>query len=110
MQSQLGKYRDIVQKMISNPDDSSYGKKTYYFIFSPNYNNIDTQKIKDSKGYETIKYNDIHDFFDKNKVDDKYFNDFVNAMYKHTKPIDNDLYEDMKQKFLLKIKSKKPNG
>lgn len=110
VQSQLGKYRDIVQKMISNPDDSSYGKKTYYFIFSPNYNNIDTQKIKDSKGYETIKYNDIHDFFDKNKVDDKYFNDFVNAMYKHTKPIDNDLYEDMKQKFLLKIKSKKPNG
>lgn len=110
VQSQLGKYRDIVQKMISNPDDSSYGKKTYYFIFSPNYNNIDTQKIKDSKGYETIKYNDIHDFFDKNKVDDKYFNDFVNAMYKHTKPIDNDLYEDMKQNFLLKIKSKKPNG
>lgn len=109
VQSQLGKYRDIVQKMIADPDDSSHGKKSHYFIFSPNYNKIDTQKIKDSTGYKTIKYSCIHDFFDKNRVDDKYFNDFVNAMYKHTKPIDNDLYEEMKQKFLLKIKSKNPN-
>lgn len=106
VQTQLGKYHDIIENMISDPNDSSYGKKSHYFIFSPNYNNIDTQKIKDSKGYETIKYSAIYDFFDKNRVDDKYFDDFVNAMYKHTKPIDNDLYEDMKQKFSTKIKSK----
>ena len=109
VQTQLGKYHNIVENMINDKNDSSYGKKPYYFIFSPNYNNIDTQKIKDSKGYETIKYNKIHKFFEENKINDKYFNDFVNAMYKHTKPIDNDLYEDMKQKFLAKIKSKNPN-
>ena len=109
VQTQLGKYHDIIEKMISDPDDSSNGKKSYYFIFLPNYNKIDTQKIKDSKGYETIKYSDIYSFFDENKVYDKYFNDFINAMYKHTQPIDNDLYDDMKQKFVKRIKSKNPN-
>ena len=110
VQTQLGKYHKIVENMINDPDDSSHGKKSHYYIFSPDYNNIDTQKIKDSTGYKTIKYSAIHKFFDKNKIDDKYFNDFVNAMHKHKQLIDNDLYEDMKQKFLSKINSKNPNG
>lgn len=103
IQTQLGKYRDIVETMVKNKDDSAFNKKTSYFIFTPDYNDINTKTIKDSKGYETIKYSELYNFFAKHKIDDKYYNDFVNAMYKHTKNIDNDLYEDMKIKFTNKI-------
>lgn len=40
-----------------------------------------------------------------------YFDDFINAMYKHTKDYDNDLEEEMQRRFQNTIcKAKKGSG
>ena len=58
--------------------------------------------------YKNIEYKKIYDFYKKFKdnefADDKYFKDFLNALYKHTLPIDSDIYEEMLDRFILKVK------
>ena len=97
VQSQLKKYYQFVTS------DDEYRKKTAScFIFSPNYNLIDLSKFSCGEKYTIVYYREIYNFFVENRsLFDKvpYFDDFINAMYKHTKDYDNDLEEEMQRRF-----------
>ncbi|SHO43651.1 PD-(D/E)XK nuclease family protein [Anaerocolumna xylanovorans] len=97
VQSQLKKYYQFVTS------DDEYRKKTpSCFIFSPNYNRIDLSKFSCGEKYTIIYYREIYNFFiEKRSLYDgvPYFDDFINAMYKHTKDYDNDLEEEMQRRF-----------
>ena len=97
VQSQLKKYYQFVTS------DDEYSKKTAScFIFSPNYNRIDLSKFSCGEKYTVVFYREIYNFFVENRsLFDKvpYFDDFLNAIYKHTKDYDNDLEEEMQRRF-----------
>ena len=97
VQSQLKKYYQFVTS------DDEYRKKTAScFIFSPNYNRIDLSKFSCGEKYTIVYYREIYNFFVENRsLFDKvpYFDDFINAIYKHTKDYDNDLEEEMQRRF-----------
>jgi len=97
VQSQLKKYYHFVTS------DDEYLKKTAScFIFSPNYNRIELSKFSCGEKYTIVYYREIYNFFVENRrlFDEvPYFDDFVNAMYRHTKDYDNDLEEEMQRRF-----------
>ncbi|MBC2397438.1 PD-(D/E)XK nuclease family protein [Clostridium tetanomorphum] len=97
VQSQLKKYYQFVTS------DDEYRKKTASgFIFSPNYNRIDLSKFSCGEKYTIVYYREIYNFFVENRSQYDgvlYFDDFINAMYKHTKDYDNDLEEEMQRRF-----------
>lgn len=103
IQSQLGKYYDYAN------EESNGEKKVSCFIFTPNYNDIDIKKYKNSHEYDKISYKDIYEFFTKDSVKyylikDRYYEDFIKALYKHTLEVNNDQYEKMLYKFVQKIR------
>jgi len=97
VQSQLKKYYQFVTT------DDEYRKKTAScFIFSPNYNRIELSKFSCGEKYTVVYYREIYNFFVENRSQFEevpYFDDFINAMYKHTKDYDNDLEEEMQRRF-----------
>ena len=97
VQSQLKKYYRFVTS------DDEYRKKTAScFIFSPNYNRIDLSKFSCGEKYTIVYYREIYNFFVENRIsfdEVPYFDDFIKAMYKHTKDYDNDLEEEMQRRF-----------
>ena len=102
IQSQLLKYYNIIEKRKGE-------RNSYYFIFLPNYSRVDISQYSGSQFYVKIKYSELYDFFKKQNIEDKYYEDFVNSLYKHTKDRSVDYYEDMAYRFiqrLKKIKSK----
>ena len=106
VQSQLKKYYQFVTT------DAEYCKKTVScFIFSPNYNRIDLSKFSCGEKYTVVYYREIYNFFVGNRnlfYDVPYFEDFINAMHKHTKDYDNELEEEMQRRFQSTIyKAKK---
>lgn len=100
VQSQLLKYYKYGKISKGNKKDS-------YFIFIPDYNKIDLKKYSGSKNYQVIRYSAIFNFFKKKQLDDIYFSEFVNSLYKHTKNREVDYAEDMAIRFLNQIKRKK---
>ena len=109
VQSQLKKYYQFVTT------DDEYCKKTVScFIFSPNYNRIDLSRFSCGEKYTVVYYREIYNFFveNRNLFDEvPYFEDFINAMHKHTKDYDNELEEEMQRRFLNTIyKAKKRGG
>lgn len=105
VQSQLKKYYQFVTS------DDEYRKKTAScFIFSPNYNRIDLSKFSCGEKYTIVYYREIYNFFVENRSlfdEVPYFDDFINAMYKHTKDYDNDLEEEMQRRFQNTIRNAK---
>ena len=97
VQSQLKKYYQFVAT------DDEYCKKTVScFIFSPNYNRIDLSKFSCGEKYTVVYYREIYNFFVENRncFDEvPYFEDFINAMHKHTMDYDNELEEEMQRRF-----------
>ncbi|HEM3654894.1 TPA: PD-(D/E)XK nuclease family protein [Streptococcus suis] len=101
VQSQLKKYYQYV-----TTDDEYRKKSVSCFIFSPNYNRIELSKFSCGEKYTVIYYREIYNFFVENRSlfdDVPYFEDFINAMHKHTKDYDNDLEEEMQRRFLNTI-------
>ncbi|HEM3665914.1 TPA: PD-(D/E)XK nuclease family protein [Streptococcus suis] len=107
VQSQLKKYYQFV-----TTDDEYRQKTVSCFIFSPNYNRIDLSKFSCGEKYTVVYYREIYNFFveNRNLFDDvPYFEDFINAMHKHTKDYDNELEEEMQRRFQNTIfNAKKP--
>lgn len=102
IQSQLLKYFNYAEKEKDN-------KRTSYFIFVPNYNKIDLKQYSGSKNYKEIKYSELFNYFSKVSIEDVYFKEFVNSLYRHTKDREVDYAEDMALKFLNQIKRNKQN-
>lgn len=104
--SQLNKYQEYTEELISNPESKSYGKKSYYFIFTPNYNQIDTSKYNLKKPYKTINYSTTYNFFCDNAVsfmDEKFFSDFLKGLKNHTMSISELNFSIMRSRLLEKI-------
>ncbi len=101
VQTQLKKYYDF----ITNNEDYR-DKKAHGFILSPNYNRIDLNKFYSRNEYKVINYSNVYDFFVENKdlyTDVPYMDEFINAMYRHTREYDNDLEMEMHRRFINKI-------
>lgn len=105
--SQLGKYIEQAEKQYPI-------EKIKCFIFTPNYNRIDKDKHSGGKEYTIVKYSELYEFFKKYTfgVDnyyfaDQYYNDFVRALRRHSKEYDNNLYEEMKERFIKSIMERK---
>ena len=111
IQSQLKTYYQFVTT------DDEYSKKTVScFIFSPNYNHIDLSKFSCGEKYSVVYYREIYHFFLENRdlYDNvPYFEDFINALQKHTMDYDNELEEEMQRRFqntIYKAKKRASDG
>ena len=83
-------------------------KKSAFYIFTPDYNYIDTAKIKYiPETYKVVTYSKIYEFFNryKNAYESKvpYYNEFLYAIEKHINNVDNLLEIETHKKFLNKI-------
>ena len=119
VQNQLVKYynyaiRKEKAKKIDkdNPHYNDKNRKPHFFIFAPDYKHLDSSKFDQAKKYKTINYSKIYNFYykyikDSDKYFDKYFKDFMNALYKHTLPVDSDLYDKMLDRFVWAIQKSK---
>lgn len=105
--SQLNEYYQYVKK---------YKKKNeWFFIFAPDYNQINTDKIKyiPKNIYKIIPYSRIYKFFDNLSYEDsvryshkiQYFYEFIYAIEKHINSLDNALEIETHKKFIRKIRN-----
>ena len=104
--SQLNKYQEYTEKRVSDPEDSTYGKASHYYIFTPNYNHFDISKLNLVKPYIVVTYKDIYDFFRKNAasfLEDRYFSDFLKGLKNHTMSMSELNFSIMRARFLEKI-------
>ncbi len=102
-QSQLQKYYNFVKTNKEYCD-----KNISCFIFSPNYNHINLDRFTYGEKYAIINYREIYEFFNQRKAmfeGVKYYDDFINAIYRHSKDYDNDLEEEMQRRFQRAIDS-----
>lgn len=87
-------------------------KEKHFFIFAPNYNKIDTEKINSIPStYKIIPYSKIFEFYDKyhdvlsyrypNNI--PYYHEFIYAIEKHCNSIDNVLEIETHKRFLKRI-------
>lgn len=98
-ESQLSKY---VKYAYENYGD----KKLKFYIFAPDYNQINLDIYEDGDKYKIINYSQIYDFYFKNAgrmLNIKYFTEFLNAIYIHTMTTDNTNFENMKKQFINNI-------
>ena len=101
--SQLTTYIEFIER--NYPD-----YKKYYFLFEPNYNEIDISEFDNRRGkeFDKIRYSQIYNFFSGHKdelkrgVYGKYADDFISSLYIHTLTI-QDMVE---QRFLRAIQQK----
>lgn len=99
IQSQLYKYYCYASKIAN-------GRRVSCFIFSPDYNYLDMNNHMASEFYTIIEYSVIYNYFVSHKIDyegDRYFSDFLNGLYKHTLKVNNELFEEMRRKFSVRI-------
>jgi len=84
-------------------------KKHYYFIFAPNYNEIETttdNKYSHNNNYIVIRYKEIYDYFKNHAVQiDEYncYSQFINALAKHIYTAD----KEMERRFVKAINKAK---
>ena len=101
IESQLSKYFEYV-----NENEDYRNKKLKFCIFAPDYNKINLDIYKKGEHYDIINYSVIYKFYCKNAgrmLNVKYFKEFLDALYVHTKTTDNTNFENMKRQFLKNI-------
>jgi hypothetical protein len=57
--------------------------------------------------YKIIRYRDIYNYLIKQSVNDKYYIDFCNALYKHTKEVPVDYSEQLINYMIKRINKEK---
>ena len=104
--STSGKKESQLSKYVKSAKKNYKGKKLNFFIFAPDYNQINLDSYKEGNEYTIINYSKIYDFYFKNAgrmLNVKYFKEFLDALYIHTKSIDNTNFEKMKKQFIKNI-------
>jgi hypothetical protein len=103
--SQLSKYYNIVNSSEENNRFENKEKK--FYIFAPEYeiHYIDRTKepLENGTEYNVISYKTIYDFFKKNEdkyTDDSYYLEFLKALSRHTRPVDNQVEYQMIKRML----------
>ena len=108
--SQLSVY---YQKAEDKNKHDNKPRKIYGRILTPNYNAFDNEELEKyscGEKYSCILYDKIHSFFIKNKhltSNDKYIDDFINAMQKHTTATDNEYRNELMQRLKYRIENTK---
>lgn len=89
-------------------------RNSFFYIFAPDYNHIDTSKIKKLPNmYKLIPYSQIYKFFNLPEIYNKYssqvpyYNEFLYALSKHIHNTDNSLEIEMHLRFAKKLKNTK---
>ncbi len=101
IESQLSKYVNDVEG-----NEKYNNKKLNFYIFAPDYNQINLEDYKDGDKYTLISYSRIYNFYFENAgrmLNVEYFKEFLDALYIHTKTTDNTNFENMKRQFLKRI-------
>ena len=104
-ESQLTKYFKLIEE---DNKYKGYDERKFY-VFTPDYNQINLADYGCEKIYIQKKYSEIFDFFKKNAKEFEgvaYFKEFLFALQKHIQPVDNSNEEEMFKRFLAKIKAK----
>ena len=103
IQNQLTRYRKYAE------DEAKKSERIpKCFIFAPNYNRLNMNKCKElKKHWILINYSDLYDFFNKQKTQTKYYDEFLSALKIHTKEIDNSNFEIMQERFIESINAAK---
>lgn len=99
IESQLSKYVEYAEKNYRN-------KNKNFYIFAPDYNQINKSNYKHGDKYTIINYSQIYNFYFKNAgrmLNIEYFKEFLNAIYIHTRTTDNTNFEKMKKRFIKSI-------
>lgn len=109
-------YGDIIGSQLKNyyqyVTEKFEDKKKWFFIFAPDYNQINTSEIKSVPDtYKVIPYSRIYEFFDRFSYEDmvkyahkiQYFYEFIYAIEKHINSVDNILEIETHKKFIKKI-------
>lgn len=99
--SQLECYYEYITKKY-------VGYSHNFFIFTSNYNHIDLSAYNQGSAYTVIKYSDIYKWFEDNRKfykKDKYFEDFLTALKKHTYLVDNSRERELHEKFREAIRN-----
>jgi len=107
--TQLHKYVDIA---TAKAKTNKQKKNTYFFIFHPNYypkQELEKFQEKLQETYKSVTYKKLHDFFKNRKPQnaDRFYDDFLLALEKHTSEIVDDLLEENRILFtnaILEIK------
>ena len=98
-ESQLSKYYEYAKEKYPE-------KNLNFYIFAPDYNQINLDIYEKGDKYTIINYSQIYDFYFKNAgkmLNIKYFKEFLDAIYIHTKSTDNSNFEKMKKQFIKNI-------
>ena len=97
-----------------NNEEKYRQRNCCFYIFAPDYNHIDTSKIKNLPNiYKLIPYSQIYEFFNLPEICNKYssqipyYNEFLYALSKHIHNTDNSLEIEMHLRFAKKIKNTK---
>jgi len=103
---QLCKY----YKYVTESKDFSK-KEKHFYLFLPDYNrDVDFNlglKFDGNRGnWTAIRYSQIYNFFKKNPIDTPYFDEFLNALEKHSNNFDNNMEKEMYKKLNQTIKAK----
>lgn len=85
--SQLTTYIEYVESELLN------GRKGAYFLFEPNYNDIDISRFDQNRGHEFVKiqYSQLYSFFKSHRLElekspySAYADDLIDALYLHTR-------------------------
>ena len=92
VESQLSKYYEKAQNYKR---EHATIKKVSCFLFVPNYNRLDLSEFEKGNKYKVIRYREIYKFLMEKTVDSRYYADFCDALYKHTKDVPNDYSESL---------------
>lgn len=107
IKSQLSKYVNYAYDKYDNYDKDHL----HFYIFAPNYNQIDLENYECGEEYDLINYSMIYEFYCKNAcrmLNIEYFKEFINALEIHKERTDNSNFKNMKKLFLeniLKLKN-----
>lgn len=91
-ESQLSKYYELIT-------ETEKRQNAKFFIFEPNYRNLNIAGLKFADKYTIIKYGDLHKFFCQYSSSSDYYKEFVKGLEKHTRDIDDDTSEEMFRRF-----------
>lgn len=114
IRNQLDKYYDYIEREY--PRDQGY--HNHYFLFMPDYNAIDPERFQTEaqKAFKPVYFSELYagfiDCLSGNPelfAEDIYWQDFLNALKRHSSKYDNNFEEVMKRKMKKLVNEARPN-
>ena len=97
---QLKKYAEAAEKMRN-------GRNLKLFVLRPDYNDVDFAKVEAHEKYTEITYSQLYKFFREDRLENKYFDDFLFALQLHSVTAADHNADTMRERFIQLINSNK---